>query len=232
MKVRLIKFCGKISFFVLLFTACENKKSIENKRIIKVIKPISKSETKLKKSVDTLKISFEQFELYINNLKVIDSKNQLTDTFIKDTISINIDIGESIEKSGLHIVSDSLNNIKIEQGFESVLVINGDGEFCILEKIPSRFSILKEIKPFDSGDYMCYSYGKNDVNLFKAFNVDTLKTIAHSECNCPNIDSVKYINDKYAFESITNYYIKISASIKNSNKKVIKYIIINKPIGC
>lgn len=120
---------------VLLFSCASNNKD-DNKTLNQVsedtINLISPEDSESKATDDTSTvISFDEFNVTLSRLIVIDVYNILN-SIQKDTVFLFPELGESIEGQILKVDNLTLDELKIEQRYETSISIQNEGPHCDL----------------------------------------------------------------------------------------------------
>jgi hypothetical protein len=184
----------------------------------------------------TCTIKFDEFQVTFNRLVLYESdvQNEVfhTDT---DTLTIYPDYGEMIEGQLIYFEKNLLENIQLEQRYETSLTINNEGPHCDLVNWEHHTSEWKVLKPNKSGVFKFLKYSDAESRKFPEVSISELKNAVKNECGAEwveLINEIKTIKDSPCFISINRYYLKISGIHKRSKKKISKVLVFEIPMGC
>jgi hypothetical protein len=182
----------------------------------------------------TTLISFNEFNISISRLVVFD-EHRILNKVQKDTVYLFPELGETIEGQILKIDNLNLDELKIEQRYETSVSIQNEGPHCDLTNWKHYTSPWKELQKINSQTYQCISYQHEDYQKFPSVSIDELKS--HVKTNYDKdwhdlISNIKTIYDYPSSVGISRYYIRISGFDKNSKEFVSKMLIFENPMGC
>ncbi|MDR2972474.1 MAG: hypothetical protein LBU83_11190, partial [Bacteroidales bacterium] len=127
-------------------------------------------------------IKFSDFTLTINRLSVWNEKEEL-DKIQKDTVYLDIELGETIEGQLLFIETSELTNIKVEQRYETSITIMDEGPHCDLTNWKHYYSEWEQLKRNKAGQFVCEEYTQTDREKFPAIDIEELKKKVKTQCS-------------------------------------------------
>jgi len=196
---------------------------------------ISPEEYEIDASSDTTTfISFNELKLSISRLVVYD-EHRILNKVQKDTVYIFPELGETIEGQFIKIDNLNLEDLKIEQRYETSISIQNEGPHCDLTNWKHYVSPWIELKPIKEQSYQCLSYVHEDYQKFPSVNITDLKQHIKTNYDKEWYDLISNIKTIYEYPSsvgISRYYIRISGIEKSSKEFISKILIFENPMGC
>ena len=228
---------------LILTISCGNKNSQNDKMTIKnttltnvvsdsVLQHENNSENQ-ESDNSTTTIKFEELTLKINKFVAYDEENKLS-IIQKDTVIILADLGESIEKQNIKIETSQLENVKIEQSYETSITIMDEGPHCDLtdwKHYTSEWKLLGQI----NNQYICLSYSEKETEKFPQTTLEELKAEVKSKYGekwAKHIENVTSLTEYPCGIGISRYFLRITGQFKTNGKKISKLIVIENPMGC
>lgn len=185
--------------------------------------------------VDTFtKIQFEELLLTINRLIILDEQKKLNQ-IQKDTVEVNIELGETIEGQQINIVSEQLTNIKVAQRYENSVTIMNEEPHCDLPDWTHYYSDWKQLAISGTNQFICDVYNEKDYEKFPDVLMNDLKQEVKRVCGkewYKLVENTKSVREYPYGVGLSRYYLKITAQRKDNNQTVTKLIILNAPMGC
>ena len=228
---------------LVLTTSCGNKNSQNDKMTTKdtaltnvvsdsVLRHENNSENQ-ESDNSTTTIRFEELTLKINKFVAYDEENKLS-IIQKDTVIILADLGETIEKQNIKIETSLLENVKVEQRYETSITIMDEGPHCDLTEwkhFTSEWKPLERIK----SQYICLSYSEKETEKFPQTTIEELKAEVKSKYGekwAKYIENVTSLTEYPCGIGISRYFLRITGQFKTNGKKISKLIVIENPMGC
>jgi len=209
---------------LFLFVSCKvpgTKKTAE-------VNVIGKQENQQLKN--NTKIQFQNFTVVIDSLEAFD-ENDVLKQVQKDTATIYLEIGESIEGKKISIEHSKFSEFDIYQRFENSITVADEGPHCDLTAWKHYNSAWKRIK--NTGNkFIANTYKKEDKEKFILITKEELIIGVGRYCEDKWVQFIKENSTKYP-----SYYVRPSRMFlkivpKNQNKKQIKIISFILPMGC
>ena len=197
------------------------------------VEPIVSIENKKSIKDSILTFSFDEFTLKINQLVLFDEIQKGDYQF--DTIHVYPDYGEILEGLSFFFEKNLVENLKLEQRFQTSMTINNEGPHCDLVDWKHFESEWKQIIPNTSGIYRFITYSEKERKKFPQVSVLELKNIVKSKCGEDWFEIVKGITsfkNDITEVGINRFYLKISGVYKLTKQKVSKVLIFEIPMGC
>ncbi len=182
----------------------------------------------------TTDINFQEFSISINRLLVYDPENKLDKTQ-GDTVSVYVELGETIEKQIITIISDSLTDIKIEQRFETSVTIMHEGPHCDLTDWKHHYSVWKEIRKIDTCKFIADEYDEKMTEKFPVIEIEALKEAVRKQCGDDWAEHIKNIQSPTEYPSgvsISRHFLRITGRNKHTGQLITKLIVLETPMGC
>ena len=228
---------------LVLTTSCGNKNSQNDKMTTKdtsltdvvsdsALRHENNSENK-ESDNSTTTIKFEELTLEINKFVAYDKENILS-IIQKDTVIILADLGETIEKQNIKIETSLLENVKVEQSYETSITIMDEGPHCDLTEWKHFTSEWKSLDKINSL-YKCLSYSEKETEKFPQTTIEELKAEVKSKCGdkwAKHIENVTSLTEYPCGIGISRYFLRITGQFKTNGTKISKLIVIENPMGC
>ncbi|AMM52959.1 hypothetical protein TH61_14240 [Rufibacter sp. DG15C] len=187
----------------------------------------------------TMTLKFEEFSVTINRFMVsddyVDQSEKFRNVLDNDTIDVFTDFTETLEGQTVIIASNTLENIIIEQAFETSATIMDEGPHCDLLNWKHHKSPWDTLKANKQGYYIANKYTEADWERFPEVNLDELKAAVSKECGeewVKHIKNVKSVKDYPSGVSLSHYLLRISGTHKTTGKSVSKLVRFEVPMGC
>ena len=237
--MNIIKYIFISSTLVLTISCGQNR--IQNKKLetkdstfisydtIPTVKNISENQ----ESENTTTIKFEELTIIIDKFGVYDEENKLSQVQ-RDTVYVFADMGETIENQKIDIETNVLENVKIEQCYETSLTIMDEGPHRDLTEwkhFTSEWKTLKQI----NGKFLCLSYSEKETEKFPEISIEELKAEVKVKCGekwAKHIENVSSVKEYPCGVGISRYFLRITGQLKTNGKKISKLIVFENPMGC
>lgn len=177
---------------------------------------------------EKITITYPSISLKINDISIMDSNHSSADTVI-----LHPDLGSNIEEKTITINHTTLENVTITQHYETSMAIYDEGPHCDLINWKHYYSTPKPLTSSKNNTFKTHEYSEKERELFPAYTIDELKKEAKKECG----DMYNLIKNSKDPKSnvgigISRYFLTITGTYKNSDKKFIKVIAFVNPMGC
>jgi hypothetical protein len=179
-------------------------------------------------------IKFQDLTLTVSRLIVWDEENKLSKTQ-EDTAYLYIELGETIEGQLIAFNTNTLENLKIEQRYETSVTIMNEGPHCDLLDWKHYYSEWKPLQRNSNGLFIGEAYQESDWEKFPKVDMNELKAMVRKQCGDEWFALVKGIKSPTKYPSgvgISRYFLKVSGHRKETNEAVTKYIVFEVPMGC
>jgi hypothetical protein len=179
-------------------------------------------------------IKFPEFMVTINRLVEYDTAGEMKE-IQKDTAYVEAEVGENIEGQQLTINSDLLNDLKVEQRYETSVTIMDEGPHCDLTNWKHYYSDWHRLNSIGAGKYTCEKYTEQERQKFPGVSIQELRNAVAKHCGkewTGFVSKVKSPTDYPSGVSISNYFLRISGIRKDNGRKIVKVIVIESPMGC
>jgi hypothetical protein len=183
-------------------------------------------------SITTL--NFKDFSVSIDHLLVSEGEKVRANDQV-DTVRISAELGETIEGQLITVSTDLLEEIKIEQRYETSMTIMNEGAHCDLTDWKHYDSNWKSLPMNKSGKYECAKYAPKDYEKFPKVSEVELKQYVLDHCGEEWFEQVKKIKKQTDYPvgvSVSRYFLKITGIRKDNGKTVQKIIVVEVPMGC
>lgn len=175
-------------------------------------------------------LKFEELQVEIQYaLAEGDWSNIITE----DSITLSIEVGESIEDQRITVSNTELENITVEQRFETSVTISKEGPHCDLTDWKHFYSDWKPIKR-KGNEYLFPSFSTKEREQFVEVSMDEVKAAVKAECGddwAELLNSTTNIHEYPCGVGISRYFIRISGKTK-AGAGFQKVIVIESPMGC
>ena len=178
-------------------------------------------------------IKFEEFTITIDKFGVYDEENKLSQVQ-SDTVYISADMGETIENHKIKIETNVLENLNIEQCYETSLTIMNEGPHRDLTEWKHFTSDWKTLKQ-ENGKFLCLSYSEKETEKFPEISIEEVKAEVKVECGekwAKHIENVTSVTEYPCGVGISRYFLRITGKLKTNGTKISKLIIIESLMGC
>jgi len=179
-------------------------------------------------------INFLDFILTINRLSLWDGRKYI-DEIHKDTVYLDVELGENIEGQLLLIETSELIDIKVAQRYETSITIMNEGPHCDLTDWKHYYSEWQQLKKNEEGEFVCEKYERTEYEKFPAIDIEELKEEVKIRCGEKWFELVKNITSPTEYPSgvgISRYFLKITGVREKDNQLVEKLIILGNSMGC
>lgn len=179
----------------------------------------------------TTTIGFEEFSIKFTRLIVFDDSNSIY--INKDSSYIYADIGETILGGQIEVLKNHLNELKIEQCFETSISISNEGPHCDLINWKHYYSPWTKLKPTEGNTYHCINPTTKERETFVNVSIQELKNKVKESCGEHWYDLIKNIKSTKSnliSIGISRIFIKISGQM--NGRTITKIIVIEEAMGC
>ena len=234
----------KIIFLILIFEACNLEKtstkpkkqisfeSIINAPTTKLVSSSTKSVAKVSDTVTTIR--FNELDVSISRLVAWDEEGALKEIQNDTTYVVN-DIGESVLGQTLTMSNTNLDDIKVEQRYQTSVSIANEGPHCDLLDWKHYTSGWTEIQKLNDLKFICKSYTDEERKQFPAIPVNQLKEFVKKQCGGDwflLIKDIKQPNEGASWVGISKVFLRITGTDRLSKIRIVKIITFEEAMGC
>ena len=141
---------------------------------------------------------------------------------------------KQLKISIIGIETNVLENVKIEQRYETSLTIMDEGPHRDLTEWKHFSSEWKTLKQ-KNGKFLCLSYSEKETEKFPESSIEELKAEVKVKCGekwARHIENVTSLTEYPCGIAISRYFLRITGQFKTNGKKISKLIVIENPMGC
>ncbi len=186
-------------------------------------------------TTDTIvNICFDEFSVKINRLVVYEHSDSIYDVK-KDTLFLTIELAETIEGQQINLSQINIENIVVEQAYETSVTVMNEGPHCDLLDWNHYTSPWIPLQTKSKNIYIAKKYTETERQLFPEVSLDELKKTVKNYCESKwfkLIGDIKSVNDYPCAVGISKYFIRISGVEPITRKKIVKLIILEQLMGC
>ena len=238
-----------IFFLTVVILGCGEKKrnssqrGVENqisqeevkKDSISFKKEISPIETKAESTTNenVVRITFKEFIIEIDGIEVWDEVGNLRKVQ-NDTVTVYLELGETIEGQSIKIVQQNEGEIKIFQHFENSVTVMNEGAHCDLTEWKHFNSDWKELK-IRNGKFLTDSYSEKDRERFIDVDMNELQEAVRNMCGEGWTELIKDVKSPTEYPcgvSMSRIFLKIEFDNQNDGTLKEKIISFEIPMGC
>ncbi|MBK5719705.1 hypothetical protein JGH11_02340 [Dysgonomonas sp. Marseille-P4677] len=229
------RFLSIILFYLLISFSCKNKEAKDNISNSSETNKTQEQETlNMRENDELLKIKFSEVTVsFPKSIILLNEEEPIIEAYQSDSIHIIIEMGETIEGQLIEIITDNLNNMKIEQCYETSITVMNEGPHCDLTNWRHYLSNWIELNKNTNNQFICYTYEDNEKEIFPEIDIEELKDAVLVHCGEKWHELIKEKSNpkEYPFGvGISRYYLKITGY--NEKEFVSKIIILENPMGC
>ena len=169
----------------------------------------------------------------LKNLKTNDEfkRNTLHD---KDTIRINVALGDSPEGKIITINNKDYKHVSIFQQFENSVTIMNEGPHCDLTEWKHYYSSWEPLQAISKTKFKTLQYSSAQRRQFMDIDINQLKTEVENKCGKDwrnYVNDITTVNDFPADIGISRIFLKVLLTNENDEvtEKIIEFQI---PMGC
>lgn len=180
-------------------------------------------------------IEFEEFKVFVENAVLINDESEDLEKDNKDSVSLFLELGEDLDGKRLYIESKVLENIRIEQRFQTTSGITLESEQCDLRNWKHYLSEWQELHMPEPNIFVTKVYTDEDSKLFPKVTATELKDAIKQNCVGNFISEAEKavsVHEYPMWVSISQYYFRVSGYHRESKEKMSKIIKVNLPLGC
>jgi len=178
-------------------------------------------------------IIFNEFTVTLDCAKDFGQQN-LDSLQQQDSITVNLDIGETAEGQKLSIKSNNPGMFTVEQRYETSAGISFEGPYCEISNWKHYYSAWEVLNPGNDGTYICKDYTLSESVKFPDVTIEELKTAVLKNCGEEGfklIKDIKKVGEGSCEVGISRIFLRITLSQQNG-QKTTKIITLNIPAGC
>lgn len=179
-------------------------------------------------------ISFEEFSIQIPNFHYENLPNSIS-PIKADIFWITAEIGEVFEDRIIYINSENVENLVVEETYETSLTIMDEGPHCDLTDWEHYIDNWRPLYKNHLEEYPLYTYSDKESEKFPNVSVQQIQAAVKKHCGNEWADKIKNIqspNDYPAGVGISRYYLRVSGKRKDNGASFQKTLVINSPMGC
>lgn len=179
-------------------------------------------------------IEFEDFSLQIPNFHY--ENMPISSMPIKaDIFWITAEVGENFEDRILYINSEKVNDLIVEESYETSISIMDEGPHCDLTEWEHYIGEWRPLHKNHLEEYPLYTYSEKESQKFPAISMEQLRAAVAKHCEQEWAEKIKNIQSPTEYPSsvgISRYYIRISGKRKTDGTAFQKTLVIKSPMGC
>ena len=182
---------------------------------------------------ESIEVDYKNLNLKIKDIKTVD-EFKVKSFFDSDTISVDVELGDTPEGKTLILKHKDYKRISIFQQFENSISISNEGPHCDLTEWKHYVSNWKPITQIDNSRFKTLSYTQEDWTKFVGISMDELKKEVQDYCGpewVGHLNNAKSINEYPISVSTSRIFLKIMITDKDDNT-FEKLIVFNIPMGC
>ncbi|WP_370390151.1 SH3 domain-containing protein [uncultured Winogradskyella sp.] len=169
----------------------------------------------------------------LKNLKTNDEFKRHT-LHDKDTIRINVALGDSPEGKIITINNKGYKHISIFQQFENSVTIMNEGPHCDLTEWKHYYSSWEPLQAISKTKFKTLQYSSAQRRQFMDIDINQLKTEVENKCGKDwrnYVNDITTVNDFPADIGISRIFLKVLLTNENDEvtEKIIEFQI---PMGC
>lgn len=178
----------------------------------------------------SITIVFNEITIRLSRLIEFNEETS-TKTIAGDSCYITSDIGETIFGKQIEVLSTTLEDLKIEQCFETSISISNEGPHCDLLNWKHYYSNWTTLKKISTNAYQCESFPENKDLKFPDVDMKEFLQIVAEHCGEPYAEKVRN-NKQITPENIGISKVFIRLTGKYNKRVITKQIIIELALGC
>lgn len=179
-------------------------------------------------------IRFDNLSLQIDDIDVWDENGTLKRTH-KDTVKIDLDIGELLTGNKISVLNSDYDQIRIFQKFENSVTIMNEGPHCDLVDWKHYYSDWIELKQPYKYVFEAITLTAEHTEKFIPVNLDEFKNAVSLHCGNSWTELIKNINSVNEYPcGIGTSRIFLKLVLRNSKTNILeeKIIEFEVPMGC
>lgn len=150
-------------------------------------------------------------------------------------VQVQSELGLSIENALIKVSSTTLDNIQVEERFETSISISDEGPHCDLVDWKHYLSEWRSLKEESKSIFRAITYSEQETAQFPTVDMSDVAAAVAKLCSTKWMDLVskaKSPNDYPCGVSVSKYFLRVKGAIKNTDQKFEKVITIIMPMGC
>lgn len=184
--------------------------------------------------ISSARVNFGDFSVIISGLQIWNDEGNPLST-AGNIVNIDISPGENLEEQFVSITEGVLENVLVEQRFETSMLIYGNEKLCELLDWKHFTSEWSPLQKTPKGEFKCAAYSQQERIQFPDFDVKEIKDAVRNHCSDSCYDVIKdatTIDENNSSVRISHYFIRISGKLKSTGEMVQKTIRVYNPAGC
>ncbi|MES2487210.1 MAG: hypothetical protein V4581_14840 [Bacteroidota bacterium] len=178
-------------------------------------------------------IIFDEFTVTLSCAKALDQQN-LDSLQQQDSITVDLDIGETAEGQKLEIKGSSPYLFIVEQRYETSAGISFEGPYCEISDWKHYYSDWETLQMQEDGTYICKEYSLAENQKFPDVSIEELKAAVFKNCGEEGlklIKDIKKVGDGPYEVGVSRIFLRITLRPQNG-QTTTKIITLNIPAGC
>jgi len=179
-------------------------------------------------------IRYEDFTLFVEHVVFYDGEGYLNQVN-RDTVNLYSELGEVIENRKIYVVSEVLENIKIEQRYQTTAGISLEGELCELHDWKHYESGWRPLIQHKPGAFTTLSYTEEEGCRFPYITPEEYREAIEQHCGgnfAKEILKITSVTAHPGLVAISKYYFRITGTDKGTGEKTEYMLTVNLPLSC
>lgn len=179
-------------------------------------------------------VKFDNLSVQIDNIEVWDENGTLK-SIQKDTVRIDLDIGEILTGNTIRILNSDYDQIRIFQKIENSVTIMNEGPHCDLVDWKHYYSDWIEIEQISKNVFQAITLTADHTEKFISVDLDEFKNAVSSHCGeswTDLVKNIKSVNEYPCGISTSRIFLKLVLENSKTNKSTVKVIELEVPMGC
>jgi hypothetical protein len=227
----------------ILFSCNDNQNTLNKKKIKQPAESTNQSDTENLTKNENINnnpndsiclISFEEFSIQIPNFHY-ESLPNTPNPIQADIFWITAELGEVFEDRIIYINSDNVDDLLVEESYETSLTIMDEGPHCDLTEWEHYIDNWRPLYKNHLEEYPLYNYDEKESQKFPNVSIQQIQAAVEKHCGIEWANKIKTIHSPTEYPagvSISRYYIRISGIRKDNGLPFQKTLVINSPMGC
>lgn len=199
-----------------------------------IIPFFSFAQVNAQESQKELIIRFDKLSIQIDNIEVWD-ENEILKNIQKDTVIIDLDIGEILTGDTIKIINSGYDQINIFQRIENSVTIMNEGPHCDLLDWKHYYSDWIEIENINKNQFQAIKLTTEQMEKFLPVDLEEFINAVSLHCGeswAELIKNVKSVTEYHCGISTSRIFLKLVLKDNKNNKSVEKLIVFEVPMGC
>ncbi|WP_143307658.1 hypothetical protein [Chitinophaga vietnamensis] len=170
------------------------------------------------------------------SLEIHGMSNDVPSAWGHDTLILSAGLGEMLDGCKVIVQSTQLDDITVEQCYETSITIQQEGPHWDLTDWKHYTSPWAKLPTSGPGKFTAITYEVTEHAPFPQVSMEELKAELKrgglDEQWIKAVDTVKSIYDYPVAVGISRYYLRVSGKQKSTGKTVVRIVAIDMPMGC